>query len=463
LRALGEPIVTDVIQHFRDLVRRDQLDTALRAMFEFVREMEANAAFSGKPFPFPLLDDVCEEIGSVSAFELLAAKRPSIDADHDLVLMTETVAQGGHAEIVRDLADLGERPLVIVATNLHDRKIALLPELADHPRVLGVVELNDRTLLARLRAAQALIANPAAHRVLVMCHGPDPVAIAAAAPVDNKPVLFFHHCDHTPALGSFMKHAFHIDLHNLAFEQCRIHLGIDTGYVCMTSREGKVCRAQGRYAEPTFKSATCGSEGKLTTLRYPIPYSDVVVRLIRARGGLHFHVGSLSDEFVNAIQDALDEARLPRQSFIHVGHVNGFREIIEALEIDLYLPTLPQAGGKALIDAMSAGVPILVHENAIDRLWGGRDLVYPTAPSWSTLLELEDRLELFGDAGYWRDQTMASRAYFEKYHANALFVRMLRANGRLPEAIPPPLKPYRPGLNERLKTHAMTSDRGGGT
>jgi hypothetical protein len=169
----------------------------------------------------------------------------------------------------------------------------------------------------------------------------------------------------------------------------------------------------------------------------------------------------LSEDFVNTIWSRLEALRLPRESFVHVGHVSGFREIIEALEIDLYVPTLPQAGGKALIDAMSAGVPILVHENAIDRLWGGRDLVYPAAPSWSTLDELDDRLQRFGHADYWREQATASWAYFATYHCPALFTRMLRANGRLPGAAPPPLKPYRPGLAERLQTIALTGEHGG--
>src|SRR4029078_6995341 len=102
-----------------------------------------------------------------------------------------------------------------------------------------------------------------------------------------------------------------------------------------------------------------------------------------------------SDGFVAAVREALTSDGLPAKAFVPVGHVSGFREIVEALEIDLYVPTLPQAGGKALVDAMAAGVPILAHENALHRLWGSRDMVYPEAPSWSTIEELDDRLDRF--------------------------------------------------------------------
>lgn len=454
--------MSDPAQHFRDLLRRDRIEAVLEGLFNFICELEANPALGGLPFPYPWLDEICEETGDASAFELMTNRHAWTDSAHDVVLITETGGQGGHAEIIRDLADLNERPLVIVVTDLFRRRRELLPELARHERVVDVVRLDDATLLGRLRAAQAMLANPAARRVLVLCHGPDSVAIAAAAAVRDKPVLFFHHCDHTPHLGSFMRHAVHIDLHNLGFAQCRMQLGIENGYVCMTSREGKVTRAQGHYADPCFKSATCGNEAKLTSLPYPITYSTLVTHRIRALGGLHYHIGRLSDEFVAAVRGTLEADGLQADAFVHVGHVAGFREIAEALEIDLYIPTLPFAGGKALIDAMAAGVPILVHENAVDRLWGSRDLAYPEAAAWSTLAGLDESLARFAAADYWRGQAITSRAWFDQHHARALFARGLAANGSLPGVTPPALQPWRPGLVERLRATSMSA-QGNGT
>jgi hypothetical protein len=435
-----------------ELVRNDRLEPALRGLTDLFAALGTDMSLAGRPFPFPQFDAACAAIGAASAFELFRAA-PGPATPHDLVLLTEAFVQGGHAEIIGDLATWSERPLRLVATNLNDRKSPILPELARHPRVADTTVCDAPDLLGRLRSVQAAVANPAAQRVLVLCHGNDAVAIAGCAAA-GKTVLFFHHCDHAPCLGCFMPDAEHVDLHNLAFHACRDQLGLDPAYLCLTSRDGPP-RAAGRPGDPVFKSVSCGQEHKLQRLAYPLTYRDVVVRLVTAHHGVHFHVGPLSDTFIAAIAGALEQAGLPRDAFVPVGHVGGFREIVAALEADLYLPTLPQAGGKALIDAMAAGVPILVHENAIDRLWGGRDLVYPEAPGWTGLDGLDTALARFADGDYWRTQAAASRAYYERHHANALFAAMLRANGRLARSCPPPLKPYRPGLGERMAARAL--------
>lgn len=456
----GNPLTGSPLPRLRELLKREQLDTALRLLIDSFTAMGADPALGGRPFPFPEFDQVCEEIGAASAFELFAATPPPAAAEHDVVLVTETFVQGGHAEIARDLADWGARPVVIVATNLHDRADPVLPELRAHPRVAGVTVLDDRDLLGRLRSLQSALAHPAVRRVLVLCHGHDSVAIAAAAALHGKPVLFFHHCDHSPCLGCFMPRAVHVDLHNLAFEQCRGALGLSPSYLCLTSRDERPGRAVGRHADPAFKSITCGAEHKLQRLPYPISYQDVVVRLLGVTGGVHYHVGPVSDARILAMGDALEQAGLSREAFVPVGHVAGFRGIAAALDADLYIPTLPQAGGKALVDAMCAGLPVLVHENAIDRLWGGRDLVYPEAPVWTTLDGMEACLRRFMEGAYWREQATASRDYYDRYHANALFAAMLGADAAPPDpgsqsSAPPPLKPYRPDLALRAGARAL--------
>ncbi len=431
---------------------------ALHGMVELFARLGADVSLSGRPFPFPQFDAICAAIGAASAYELFTAS-PGPSEAHDVVLVTEAFVQGGHVGIIDDIATWSERKLHLVVTNLHNRKAPLLAELERLDGIADMTMCDQPDLLGRLRAVQAAVATPAAKRVLVLCHGNDAVAIAGCTAAQNKPVLFFHHCDHTPCLGCFMAGAEHVDLHNLAFRDCRDQLGLDPAYLCLTSHDDPP-RAPGRPGDPVFKSVTCGPEHKLQSLAYPLTYGDLVVRLIATHGGVHFHVGPLSDQRILTIHEALEQAGLSRDAFVPVGHVGGFRDILAALEADLYVPTLPQAGGKALIDAMAAGIPILVHENAIDRLWGGRDLVYPEAPAWSSYDTLDAKVRRFAYPGYWQAQAAASRAYYERHHSNALFEAMLRANGRLPDCCPPPLKPYRPGIGERIAARALLT--GGG-
>lgn len=441
----------NVAERFSRLVRRNDIEGALRGLDGYFEGLSKDLHYFGTSFPFPEFDEICAEIGRRSAWELLAHPQSLVEQEHDLVLITEAIVQGGHAEIIRDLAQYGERPLLIVATNLYERfEDKVLPAIRKHPRVIDVLTLNTSEHTVRLRQLQFLIANAAARRVMLLCHPRDAIAVSAAASVRDKPVLFFHHCDHCPCLGCFLPNAIHIDLHNLGFQHCRNDLGIDSGYICLTSRDVAIRHSGDSFTSPMFSSVTCGGEHKLVNFQYPITYAELVIELIRSRRGVHFHVGRLSPQYVASTGQALEDAGLSRESFVHVGHISGFREVIEGLEADLYVPTLPQGGGKALIDAMSAGVPILVHENAIGRLWGGRDLVYSEAPHWNSLDTLRQCLTRFDDLSWRRDQANASRSYFDRYHSTDLFQRMLHANGRLDGFSPPPLKPYRPSHHERF-------------
>lgn len=101
-----------------------------------------------------------------------------------------------------------------------------------------------------------------------------------------------------------------------------------------------------------------------------------------------------------------------------------------------------------MIDAMSVGVPVLVHENAIDRMCGSRDLVYPEALSWRSLTELATIIETF-DAETWREQTAHATRYFQQNHAPECFRNQLSLNDMSPAV--PALKPYRPDADMQIK------------
>jgi hypothetical protein len=444
-------------ESFETAIRHGQAENALLGISRLMESLPLDFRSPGVPFPFPKLDDLCGEIGSSSAFELLTPDQTLIENDHDILLITEATVQGGHAEFIRDIAAFGDLPVVVVSTNLYDRKNTVLPEIREHPRVVSVVELDSKSWLNRLRILQTIAANPHARRIFVLCHGHDSVAISAVARVTEKPVLFLHHVDHTATLGCHLKYATHIDLHNLGFARCKTHLIAEPRYICLTSRDNGSPAVRSDRSKPMFKSATCGGEHKLTRVPYPLSYSDVVCRVLAAHGGIHFHLGPISNEFISSVRVALRAARLSEDSFIALGHVSGLRDILDALEIDLYIPTLPHSGGKAAIDAMSAGIPILVHENAWDRQSGGGDLVYPEAPGWSNIDELDAELKKFSTLEYLSDQAVASRKYFERYHSNDLFTKMLRSNGISCGADVPDLRQYRPDFDERMRAEALVS------
>ena len=119
-RRASAALVGTAAAPFGDLVERGELEAALRGLALFMRTLVEQPAALGADFPFPELDTLCADIGRRSAFRLFGGAADLWPAAHDVVVVTEASVQGGHAEIVRDIAEWSTRPVLVVATNLFD-------------------------------------------------------------------------------------------------------------------------------------------------------------------------------------------------------------------------------------------------------------------------------------------------------------------------------------------------------
>ncbi|MEY4593869.1 MAG: hypothetical protein RIQ47_279, partial [Bacteroidota bacterium] len=161
---------------------------------------------------------------------------------------------------------------------------------------------------------------------------------------------------------------------------------------------------------------------------------------------VYFHIGILNEEFLTELHGAMAYHGLASERFIYLGEVPNLPEALVQLEIDFYVPTLPQSGGKSVIDAMAAGIPVLAHQNARDRIWGSIDMIYPSALTWRTLNELD---QIFNnvDESLWINQAKDSRDYFDRFHNELLFLSQLRQGGvDFGSEYIPDLKKYKPEI-----------------
>ncbi|MCC3245032.1 hypothetical protein LG047_06800 [Methylocystis sp. WRRC1] len=440
--------ISGQIEKIKKIVGLGHLNSALNELSAVFLTLQNSPSLLGRSLNIPAFDHLCQDIGEASCYALFGASCKPVPEPHDVILITNLNCHGGHGEIVKDIAALNDLPVLVVATNLHELKIPILGDYLTDPNILGIEIAEGKTALDRLRDIQQRLVRPSVRRIFMLHHGHDAIANAAATRDLSAPVYFLHHCDHTPALGCHLENVVHVDLHNLSYHRCRHDDGIASNrYLCLTARGGKV-RAPARFASPFFKTASCGGEHKIHSPSYPIGYADLVVEILRIGQGRHHHIGPLSKGLIATVQRKLADANIDPAHFIHVGSAPQLADILHCLEIDLYFPTMPQGGGKGIIEAMSAGVPVLIHENGADRLWSGRDLAYPEALSWRTLKDLNSLIGGFDEVS-WKYQSEAARRYFSLYHAPAKFAEMLIL--AKDEPILPPLKPYRPDPDIRLQ------------
>ncbi|WP_426992303.1 hypothetical protein [Methylomonas sp. CM2] len=427
---------------------KNDLEQFLQSMTQFFIELGSSQPMQGLHLVSSKFDQMCQDVGRLSAFELLAKAEELPNEPHHIILVTELYCLGGHLEIVRDIIRTSQLPILLVASNINNRKKPVMATILDESNLIGFINADNQSFLDKLRTVQTTLANPHTNSVYMLTHGYDAVATAAIASDTDKTVLFMHHCDHYPALGCYLEGAHHIDLHNVGFLRCRNEFDIQQNrYLCLSSAGFAYhLNAQRNFASPRLKTASCGGLHKLKNLPYHLDYLEVILHVLLNHDAIHFHIGHLSDEYLQNIYNTLSRNGLADSRFIYLGPAPNLPQILTQLEVDIYLPTLPLSGGKAIIDAMAAGIPIVAHQNARDRLWGSTDLIYPGAPTWDSLDKLDDIIQRM-DESFWRDQSRQSRAYFERYHSESLFVSQL-AQGGAPMGSPdiPSLNSYRPEI-----------------
>jgi hypothetical protein len=371
------------------------------------------------------LDILCAELGA-AVFDRVesahGAHRISSGA-HAVYVCTETLSSGGHTRVVSDLirAAPGYTHHVVL-TNLWERPEQFTQEFES----LGarITILPKASILEKLRLLTNFLDGFERARVFLLNHHQDSVAVAAVGANSRHERFFIHHCDYLFCLGVFLPGVVHVDLHTMGFHDCRNTLKIDANvYWPLTCDSSNTIRTGDFLGYGSLVTCCCGSEHKFTG-RYPIDYFDTVAAILRTRSGKHIHIGPIGDHHKRRLLDTLTANGVALDRFQHIAHVANLRTALLDLKVDAYMVSFPVGGGRAIIEAMSAGVPVVGHLHHHNNVLGGTDLLPKIAPVWSNVQELLAILQSLD-----RDRLVAlsaaSRERYETFHHPRLLARAL--------------------------------------
>jgi hypothetical protein len=324
----------------------------------------------------PTLDALCAELGTmIRGSEAIARGAPRFGAGaHAIYVCTETLNSGGHTRVVSDLIRAAPKYTHhVVLTNLWERPQLFIQEF----ELLGakVTILPKGNMLEKLRLLTAYLDNFEQARVFLLNHHQDSVAVAAVGANARHDRFFIHHCDYLFCLGMYLPGVVHVDLHTMGYHDCRSTLKLDHNiYWPLTCDDGTIKPAGDFLGSGHLVTCCCGSGHKFTG-RYPIDYFDTVVEILRSTSGKHIHIGPIGDQNKRRLQEKLAAIGVSAERFQHIEHVPNLRTALLDLKVDAYLVSFPVGGGRALIEAMSAGVPVVGHLHHHNNVLGGTDLL----------------------------------------------------------------------------------------
>ena len=388
--------IDEVCDKIRAKAARGRLSQALKSIIDFVIFVYTQDRSLARVFTSRELDLLCQELGSSQSL-----KTPSrYDQERTVYLVTQLSKSGGHSRVLRDLiaADPGSRNTILITDVLSHSEPEelkfLFPddsvdiEVAPYP---GYAE--------RVRWVQERLNHFCPERTYILQHHFDAVLTAAIQPGLTNKLIYYHHGDHYLTLGAHIPHAVHVDLHSKGFFNCRDREGIDGNVFWPLTVPDLPTRSKHRFlGSGRLTTCSVGSPEKfdnshlIGAIPYSVRYPEILPVILENTHGTHLHIGEIPSRLRKEILRNLRKAGISSERFIHYPWVPSISGTLIDENIDIYVGSFPRGGGRTVLEAMSCGMPLLVHSNYRSRFFSDDDDVYPEAMTWRRPDELAEHL-----------------------------------------------------------------------
>ncbi|MFT3733899.1 MAG: hypothetical protein QM776_02535 [Rhodocyclaceae bacterium] len=373
----------------------------------------------------PALDQLCSRMGATTLAQLRQHGLPAAaEAPAEIIILaTELYALGGHSRVVEDF----------IRAQPHKRHLLMLTDFfgSADDMALGVFRALGAEVhrapagprLDKLLWTQMALARHPQAQVFLFNHHADAVAIAAVQPGLNREVLFCHHGDHNLCLGVHLPHARHIDFFAPFQHACEAK-GIAAAYWPLSVPDGGArSDAPDSFCRDGLLSCSSGSWSKFAQ-PHGFSYAELLPQLLHITGGRHLHIGDMPDEVKAGIVAGLQARGIDPSRFRHLPRVPSLWQSLRDEGVDLYIGSFPIGGGRALIEAFGAGIPVITFRHPVSPMLGTTGLGPADSWSWAQPDELMNVLKQATPAELARRSRVA-RAHYLAHHAPGLLAACL--------------------------------------
>ncbi len=453
-RSVAE-LETEVIRN----IDEQNLDAALVLIVRFVESVITNGRATANVFGSSTLDALCQRIGTEALRRIGFPFKTQTQDKQDLVVViaTELFRTGGHTAFIEDLIKAQpERHFLILLTDLYGSCDTTAIRNRFAPLKVPVESAPSGTALEKLQWLLCQLNDLSPDRVYLLNNHQDAVAVAASHPGLENKVIFIHHGDHHLCLGVYLKGAAHVDPHNIGYFNCRNQLGLlDNRYWPLV-----VDDPGGRRSELSFlrdgvlRTCSSGHRSKFEA-PYLYAYPDEVPKLLQMTRGVHVHIGELSPATLERIYDGMTERNIGKERFLYIPWVESLWMAMIEHRVDLYISSFPLGGGRASIEVMGSGTPMVMHESYLSRFHGGVDIAYPEVFTWREPTDLYNYLHML-TPDVLAAQGACARAHYERYHTpDRLKQELVRFETGMEGSEPVALRSYVPDKLQIYLDHAQ--------
>ena len=407
------------------MVDAGQYEQALWTVASTVQSFYTSKEVIGHALYLRGLDQQLERIAAALHDPELAARTEP--GSGFVVIMSEFYNSGGHSRVTEDLVqELGGAVVVMtdVFSSYANGRLTVDQASERMPKAM-VYPLPAAGFLPKVQQLQSLLRAVRPQAVLVMTHHQDPipyVALASLPPTVRK--VFFHHCDHQPALGNTMPGYRHVDFTEHLQHICAQNLQRPTDHMPLFVADQGLKPFSMPAGLAGMSVVGSGSSNKFQR-EGSVALSQVVCEVLSCIGGIYWHIGQLPDDWQAEIRAELAVRGIAQERFQYVAHVPSLWQALQSLDAHAYLGSFPVPGGRGAIEAQGCGYPAVYYAHD-DRapLLRHADIFGSKELGWTTLSELRNVLDHVAQnqAHY----VAAARDYYLQQYSHGVFSARLR-------------------------------------
>lgn len=337
----------------------EAVETAFRKIAELPSQFRTPAIYGQSLFATGF-DELIPRLAR--RFRLVDRPTASKSNDNVCILATRFYPSGGHTRVAQDIiARLQPAGVTTLLTDILDelryRSLFQQETNTSFLNERALVILSADTLVERVFEAYMTLVAMRPSRIVLMSHPMDIVAVLAAWPFRDI-VEFIHHSDHAPSLGATLPFSAHVDLTYTCHLACR-EAGLDPIYAGMTSPEASPSTEIAPARKTGRRIATCGVIHKYRGSGL-FRWADYAVAALQEPGSELIHIGNTDAAFLTEMREALSAADIGLDRYILAGFQPNLPAELARWQPDVYLSSYPEPGGKANLEAMTAGIPTIV-------------------------------------------------------------------------------------------------------
>lgn len=416
---IAEQSIRSLICKADHALEQSDVNAALQIVHNFVEQVITNPICTSQVFASRDLDDLCLRIGR-RQLAGCQTSLPELVSDETTIvyLVSRLQRSGGHSRLVQDfIRAQPKKNHLILSTEIGG------PSDTDYFSKLFAAERNVRfvrapggNFRARLAWLQATLLAMRPEHAYLFNHHQDSVAVAALVPELKIAGSFCHHGDHHLCLGVYSTHLTHLDFHPMGFHCCRGDLGLENRYLPLTFSDRSACDTPEYLSknDTGLMTATAARYNKIE-LPYYVSYLDLIPEVLATTKGSHLHIGKLSPWGLRRLRSNLSRRGISANRFIYLEWTPSVWKSLEAHRVDVYLASFPYGAALTLIEAMGAGIPVIMHQHLYSRVLSCLELAYPEAFSWADPQDLLNHLATLTPERLQQERALARQRYTD-YH-----------------------------------------------